>query len=224
MAGPGGGHMIPSSLSCGRTEDGNMRTIRQAAVAALGALMATLLVAPAPVALADDAVRCQVRNLTQDTAGASFGAMVHAAVDDDRLTVRGTCSGGVAIGNDLRISGVGVRPTLTGRGRYRVLLIRRGAVVRLRDLTITDGVGSWRSYSGSGGVYNCGSLTTTAVTVTRNQADSLAGGSLTSGSLVLRDSVVSANTAWSEQGGGIYTLGWLRVRATRITDNVSGWG
>jgi len=165
----------------------------------LGAL--ALSAVPSPVAsAAGDPVRCRVRNTTQGTSSRFFRIVVALAEDGDHLRVRGRChTRGAAIAKDLVITGVGEAPTLDGRGRYRVLRVRPGAVVTLRNLTLAHGVPrnyAQRGYlSGGGAVLNHGRLT-------------------------LIDSVVTDNDAWF--GAGIYNIGTLTLIRSRVSGH--GWG
>jgi hypothetical protein len=202
---------------------GRRQIVRTLTVVLLGALALTATPTLVTLAGSDDAA-CRVRNVNQDTHGRSFRRMVAAAHRGDLLRVRGTCSGGVTIRQDLRIRGEGDVPTLTGRGRYRVILVGRDAVVKLRDLTITHGVGAVKASDDSGGVYNRGVVTMIDVTVTGNAADFFAGGIYNAGDMTIRGSRVSDNTVWSEEGGGIYNTGYMTMTDTRVTGNTSGWG
>ena len=87
--------------------------------------------------------------------GGSLIGLVAAAVDGDRLRVQGTCPGEIVIREGIVITGVGDRPTLTGRDRTRVVSVERGATVTLRQLRIRRGEGEYKA----GGILNEGRLT-----------------------------------------------------------------
>ena len=109
---------------------------------AVGVAIVVLLLceAFAPIEAASGS-SCEVRNVTRGTTGHALKAMVRAAHEGDHLWVRGRCVGDVVIGKDLTITGKG-QAVVSGLDRYRVLLIREGARVVLRNLTITQGDGT----------------------------------------------------------------------------------
>src|SRR5262245_27610951 len=123
--------------------------------AALAELAVTVLASlSAPVAVAGSGgSTCRVHNVTQDTVGRSVKAMVATAQDGDRLRVQGLCIGAVDIDRDLAITGVGGNARLSAGGRGRVLRVRSGVEVTLRELVISDGAA--RS---AGGILNAGTL------------------------------------------------------------------
>src|SRR4051794_39514326 len=92
---------------------------RAAALMVLGLLTLSMFAAPAVGAAG--AAPCRVHNLTQETGSSRLRSMVEAARDGDELTVRGMCTGGIVVGVDIVIRGVGRAATITGRDRVRVL-------------------------------------------------------------------------------------------------------
>src|SRR5262245_47451067 len=134
---------------------------------------------------------CRVRNVNQSTSGRSLIRMVEHAGNGDRLQVRGTCRGEIVIDSDIAVRGFG-DAVLTGRDRARVVRVKKGAKVTLRDLVITRGA---RVVSGAG-IANDGNLTLLNVIVKRNHARAMAdgfpwgfgGGIANSGRLLLEDS------------------------------------
>ena len=189
-------------------DQGAIRFLSAALLAAL-----TMTVLAAPVAQAADPSPCWVRNVTRDTHGRSFAAMVAATVDGDRLTVRGTCAGGLVITKISIIRGVGEgRPVLTGYGRVRVLRIGPGATVSMRHLVITRG-------AGRGGISNHGTLRLTDAVVRDNDGSGISN----FGTMRLESSVVRRNTG--DWGGGIHNeMGQLKLFDSRVTDNSAIFG
>jgi hypothetical protein len=189
---------------------------------------------------------CHVRNVTRDTQGRSFRLMVAAAVDGDRLRVRGVCaSRGVVIGTDLSIQGAGVdRAVLHGGGHARVLRVMAGASVVLRhvkvtrgnaqhgggilnhgDLTIEDAVVQWNTGSGGGGIVSRGRLRLRDSIVRRNQAWFGAGIHVAAGSARVARSRVAGNTVVDQgSGGGILSAGHLTVVGSVIVRNRADLG
>lgn len=161
---------------------------------------------------------CEVRNVTRGTTGHALKAMVRAAHEGDHLWVRGRCVGDVVIGKDLTITGKG-QAVVSGLDRYRVLLIRKGARVVLRNLTITQGDGGWDGKrGGGGGIYNEGVVTLKDSVVKQARAGEDPGGAITNtGTMRIIDSVVSDSRA--DWGGGIGNLGTLTISGSRVLHN-----
>ena len=182
----------------------------------------------APVTLAGSgSTTCHVRNVTQGTQGHSFGKMVAASHDGDRLRVWGTCtSTGVVIDKDLTIQGMGTGATLQSRfgSAHRVLRVTEGARVELRDLIVQGGwldcsPVSCRPVKGAG-ILNQGRLTLVRVVVQGNGGLGVSGlGIWNGGTLILRRSVVRRN---EEQDGGdaaIVNRGTMTLRHSRVRHN-----
>ena len=158
------------------------------------------------------AAACRVTNVTRNTVGSQFKAMVHAAVDGDHLRVHGTCTGGTGISADLTIDGAGDLATITGHGELRVLKVKEGATVTLRDLFIVRGAART-----GGGIKNDGTLRLVRVVVRRNTA-SFGGGIYNDGQLTLADSKILRNKA-TQFGGGINAEGPTRVSTSVVRNN-----
>lgn len=199
---------------------------RLATASLLGAL--ALGTTGAPVAGAG-AIACAVRNVTQDTMGTSFPAMVRASMPRDVLRVRGVCEAGIAIGHDLRIIGAGDAPTLTGLDRHRwVLRIAPQATVVLRRLTITRGRARQlpppndMEFSPGGGIRNLGTLTLSDSRVLRN-VGSAGAGIRNGGTIAMIRSTVARNRVMGEDsyGAGIANdaEGVITVEDSRVLDN-----
>jgi nitrous oxidase accessory protein NosD len=179
-----------------------------------------------PVAGAGDGP-CRVRNITRDTSGRSFERMIANARDGDRLRVRGTCASQVVIDKDLVIEGVG-EATLDGERRGRVLRIRSGATVTLRNLVVTRGRPRNRLMQPSGGgIHNRGTLILVASRVTDNDRAYSGGGIYNGGTLVLRRSAVTGHGAGEPPiqgfGGGIYNTGTAYIRYSTVSSNVTDY-
>jgi hypothetical protein len=176
------------------------------------ALAASFTVASSSASLGAEG--CRVVNVTQNTVGHTFNAMVHAAVDDDHLQVHGTCTGGAVTSADLTIDGFGDAATVTGGGAVRVLKVKQGANVTVRDLSIVRGYAK-----AGGGIKNFGTLRLVRVVVRRNTAK-LGGGIYNAGQLTLVDSRIAYNTA-SQFGGGINAEGPTRVENSVVRNNTA---
>jgi hypothetical protein len=193
-----------------------MGSVRLRGMGALlgGVLVAGVLGSASPVGAASD---CRVRNVTQDSYGHSLIRMADRARDGDRLWVKGTCPGEVIIRADIVIRGVGERPTLMGRDRWRVVRIVGLAKVVLRGLTIEHGATSgW-----GGGVFNIGRTTIRDSVVRANVSGS--GGGVANGQgdmvLTLVDSRVKGNRT-SYAGGGVYNdIGSVRIVRSTVARN-----
>lgn len=182
------------------------------------ALTATLL---APVATraaspTPSVASCTVRNLTHPSTESTLQAAIDDADPNDKLEVRGTCTGITTIGKSIRI--VGKRtpatgaPTLDAQGVGRALRITAGTV-RLTDLRIIRGIAPDPGPTTQGGLIlnEGGPLTLTRVTVRTGVAEA-GGGIYSLGPLTLVDSIVANNEA--AVGGGIHATNRLTIRGT----------
>lgn len=188
---------------------------RRLAVALVSTSLLSLAIAlPASAAAASPAATpaCSVKNTSKGTSFGSMKKAVAAAAAGNRLELRGTCPGQIAIGKNLTIVGVKTaatgRPTLTGRDQTRVLWIKEGATVRLSKLTIRDGFRP-------GGV---------------SYPASTGAGILLDGIAILTDVVVRDNVVTDPEtgSGGIeIQLGTAKLTlqgASVMTGNVGGYG
>jgi hypothetical protein len=166
-------------------------------VAAVMALVVVTTLGATSVSAASPTA-CRVQNTMTGKTYTALQQAVDAARQRDRLTVKGVCVGKTVIDKDLVITGERtertVKPVLSGAGKVRVLEIKQGARVSLRDLVITRGL----AVRGAG---------------IRNR-----------GRLTLRDVVVRGNSnypdTWRGRGPGVYNEGRLRLNgATRIAHN-----
>ena len=173
------------------------------------------LVAPAAT---EAAAPCRVRNLTQDTRGSSLKRMVERTRNGDKLIMRGTCAGLVRIRTDIVIEGKGKAPAITGRGKTRVVWVKRGATVVLKRLRVQRGF-TPLGKSGAG-IRNAGRLTLRKVIVRKNHGGRAGGGIWNKGRLTIIDSIVRGNCAFY----GIYNEeGRLTIIDSIVRGN-SGFG
>ncbi len=183
----------------------------------LGALLAAM---PAPTSLAaSGSAPCLVRNVTQDSQGRSFKAMVGAAHNGDRLRVHGMCRArGVVLDKHVLIRGAD-GATLDAGGHGRVLRVRRGRIVTLRRLVIMGG-----DSPGSGGaIFNAGSLSLIDSVVRGNRSRSVregGGGIFNQGTLSVTGSVLRGNHA-ANGGGGIWNEGGITLVDSDVRANVA---
>jgi hypothetical protein len=173
--------------------------LRTLAIAASAALLATALAVPATAA---SPTACRVTNLNTGVVRNSLQKAVWQASPKQRLTVRGTCHGRTKISKNLHISGVrrgsSGRPTLDGDDTGRVVLVKLGARVTIRNLQIRDGSAKW-----GGGVRNKGTLVLAGSTTVRGNEADFGGGVWNDGTLILRDSSTIRANRVQYSGGGV---------------------
>jgi hypothetical protein len=127
------------------------------------------------------------------------------------LLVTGTCTGPFTVSNDLTIEGIG-QAVLDGNQAGRTVTVGSGALVRLDDLIITNGIG---------GINNQGTLTVAGSTVSGNTASNGPGGGINNAvnaTLVVSVSTVRDNYSLGA-GGGINNNGSLTVRDSHLFGN-----
>lgn len=101
----------------------------------------------------------------------------------------------------------GTRVTITQtKASSRVFEVASGATVTLQGLIITGGA---VGYAGGGGVYNQGTLTVKDSTISGNSATYYGGGFYSTGTLKVAGSTIANNQ--TRTGGGIYSTGPLEV-------------
>ena len=191
------------------------------ALALLATLGATSASAASPTA-------CRVQNSATGKTYAALQVAVDAARKGDRLTVKGTCVGRTVIGTSLVITGprteASGKPTLSGVGKVRVLIVEQGARVKLRDVVIMRGYAS--AWSSGSNIVNRGSLTLRDVLVDRNGY--VSGGFPTAGSVVntgtLRLNGASRiRNSWGDPGpGGVDNHGTLVLNGSSSIDRNHG--
>ena len=171
------------------------------------------------------ATSCRVRNVSQGTQGRSLKRMVRRSRDGDRLIMRGTCAGQVVIGTDIVITGKGQRPTISGWGKRRVVAVKPGARVVLRNLRVQRGRTD-KGTAGGAGILNDGRLTIIGSRISDNVARRRGGGGILntqSGRLVVIGSTISGNATRSH-GGGINNEGTARITTSTVKGNDSKRG
>jgi hypothetical protein len=120
--------------------------------------------------------------------------------------------GALTINNDVTIAGPGADLlALSGNYQSQVFNVGSGVTADIRNLTIKRGAG--------GAIYNAGNLTLDGVAV--EQSTSSAGGGITNyGTLLVRNSTISNNSA-SYIGGGILAVGPTKIVNSTISNNLT---
>jgi peptidoglycan/xylan/chitin deacetylase (PgdA/CDA1 family) len=151
---------------------------------------------------------CRVKDVDAGTVRRSFRKAAAAASPGDRLLLRGTCRGSTAIAKDLLVRGTRTKdsgpPTLDAKGDGRVLTIRRGATVVLRNLTITGG-----SDPEGGGIRNVGTLSLRDVVVRANRSRHGGGINNRPGAVLHLNGETSVRGSRARFGGGVWNAGSL---------------
>lgn len=117
----------------------------------------------------------------------------------------------------LTIDGGG-KITISGNDSVRVIYVNSGAELTLQNLTIAKGKAS----GGGGGVYNAaGTLTIVNSTFSTNSATLGGGGVENRGKLTIANSIFSGNSVTSGNGGGVNndTGGTLTIRDSTFSAN-----
>jgi predicted outer membrane repeat protein len=119
------------------------------------------------------------------------------------------------------IDGAG-RITVSGNHASRVFRIDAGVHAELDGLTITDGR-ALNVFDTGGGIYNAGTLTVAASTLSGNSAPGGGGGIYNAATLTVSDSTVSANSGsgftTEDDGGGIANASTAMIRHCTISNN-----
>ena len=209
-------------------------SLRHATGLPLAVLLAflMLLTLEASPAAAASSKACRVRNTSTGQTYKRLQQAVKAAKPGARLVVKGTCHGGTFIDKSLAIVGTTTersgKAVLDGDGKARVLTIKPGIAVNIRNLTVRDGAASVERDSmgrplpktGGDGIVNRGKVTLRDVVLTKNGAGAYEG----TGTIInegrmrlLGHSIVRANY------GGVANQGRLVLADdTRIRDNMGG--
>jgi hypothetical protein len=191
--------------------------------------MAAGLGAAAPAASAAPA--CQVINKATHASYGDLQPAVSAAAPGATLLVRGTCTGNYTIGANLTLAGQRPdewpAPTLDGNHAGTVLTVT-GGTVTITSLTITNGAAAGLGGSFGGGIDNNGGTVILRHShVTGNTADGSGGGiDNNGGTVILRHSRVTGNTAGGF-GGGIYNTNAsdsVTLTDSSVTGNTAGDG
>ncbi len=169
-----------------------------------------------------------------DSGPGSLRADVLAADSGDTIQLGSSCpvitltSGPIQVFTNLTIKGPGAANlAVSGDNSTTVFWVATAATVTISGLTIEDGLGSFSvphgPASNGGGIFNFGTLTVKDSTVTNNTAlDGFGGGIYNAGTLTVKYSSVSDNTA-GEAGGGIYNFLSATVTHSTLTNNVAGF-
>lgn len=182
-----------------------------AALVAVGMAVAGVA-AVAPAASAQPTT-CSVVNNNTRANYTDLQSAVNAATAGDELVVRGTCTRtapdtGTLVNKDLTITGRANSPTLSGGGVARVLTIAANVSVTLEKLIIKNG----HTTSG-GGINNRGTVTLKNSTVTGNTATVLTGNgggiyTQAPGTVTMNSSNTVTGNS-AVNGGGVYILGGM---------------
>jgi hypothetical protein len=171
---------------------------------------------------------CTVTSAADDGAGTLRGHLLSYACSsiDFDLAAMGSntitlTSGEVVVGNDLTIDGPGGGMlTIVGGNNQRVLSVAAGSTVAINDLTLTGGNADY-SNEGAGIRSEAALLTLDNVALVGNVHADFGGGAANAGSgdLIVRNSVVSTNTAANGAGLANTGTGNLVVIQSAITNN-----
>jgi hypothetical protein len=208
---------------------------RRRVLAALATVMVSATGVVEPVSAAADDSNSAVVDCN-DNAQALQPAIASAA-PGTTVRVKGTCRGNFTIDKDLTLIGVR-RAVLDGLRAGTTLAVAAPARVRLTNMTITDGNGTFaggilnggtlelhrsavshNSSTFGGGINNLGTLTATYSTLSYNTANSGGGLSNATGTATLKRSTVKHNTATAHGGGGIETSGSGGTARLTLTDS-----
>ena len=109
--------------------------------------------------------------------------------------------------------------TEDGKTAHRIFVVKNGATLTLKDLTLTGGRDE--STGGGGAVLANGNLIITDCDVTDNQTGANGGGIYTMGALTMEECILTGNKAISNSGsgGGIYAAGTLNMTNCTLTNN-----
>ena len=159
----------------------------------------------------DDSGEGSLRHAINDAQASSGAATITFKIveGDGIITLSSTLP---IIDSALTIDGEGENITVRGGGEYRVMTVRNGATLTVKNLTIADG------RAAGGGIYNNGTLIVTNSTISGNSAGTGDGGGIyNNGTLTVSNSTFSANKA--SHGGGIYNRGTLTVSNSTFSGN-----
>ncbi|MGB0560809.1 MAG: CHAT domain-containing protein [Spirulinaceae cyanobacterium] len=165
-----------------------------------------------------------VTNLNDAGAGSFRQAMMDVG-DNESVTfaVTGTINLATTVSwNQLGITIDGNGSTLQGNGGFRILRSTAFSSVEtttIQNLTITDG--DTNGPGNGGGISNASNLVLNNSTVSNNIAYSSGGGAWSYGNITVIDSVISGNSAGTNGGGVVSDSGTITVIDSTISDNVS---
>ena len=141
------------------------------------------------------------------------------ATHSTKIQIKGTLIGNFVVpatNYEIILEGIKDSPTLNGGGTGSTLTIDAGARVEVLCLTICDGIAT-----DGGGILNNGDLKVRKSRIRDNIASNNGGGIYNSSTAILnlKDSEILDNRA--ESGGGIFSLGTMKVHDTLFTGNLS---
>ena len=168
---------------------------------------------------------------TNSSGPGSLRQVLDDSSDGDLIVLRpGTyqvSSTNLLVQTSVTIRGAGARRTIIrSNGDSRLLTVDSPGTVTIRGLTITGGDAGTALGEDGGGIFAQTDLVLESVAITGNRASpddpNNDGGGVysTGGSLLVRNSVISGNTAYN--GGGISAGGNLTLINDTITGNTSG--
>jgi hypothetical protein len=180
------------------------RWVPAAAAVAVMAGTAGLAAAAPAAASTQNLVNCDANHNALQPA-------IDSAAQGGTLLVTGTCTGPFTISKNLTLQGTR-QAVLDGNQAGRTVTVGSGAQVHLDYLTITNGIG---------GISNQGTLTLGGSTVSGNTAAGAPGGGINNAvnaTLVLSGSTVRGNFS-AGAGGGINNNGSIVVRFSDLSGN-----
>lgn len=160
----------------------------------------------------------------------SLDAVVAAASSGDIITFSVTCppSSPIALASTIRIDGnlaidgpEASDLVVSGNDSVGVFDVGSAGTLSVSGITIEDGLAD-----AGGGIYNGGTLTITASTLSENSASDAGGGIYNSGTLTISASTLSGNSVPGVSGaaGGIYNSRTLSVTDSTLSKNDAGHG
>jgi hypothetical protein len=163
-------------------------------------------------------------NMATKSRGAIQGAVNAAQSGDTINAAAGTYKENVKIDKSLTLKGTGATQTIVDGNQagsvFTVGMNNPNADVTLSDMTIKNGNANY-----GGGIFNCGTLTLTDVSLTDNIASNYGGGIYNNGGInhvgimTMNSGSITGNTA--AFGGGIYNSGTLNQDGGSITGNTA---
>lgn len=173
-----------------------------------------------------------VTNLKDSGSGSLRSAISNANNTPDAVTIKFNVSGSIRLasplpaitsGKGVTIDGVGQNLTVSGGGKVQVFSVAKGAILHLRNLTVTKG--NSPNYVNGGGLNNQGSVSLFNCVFSGNNSNNTGGGN--GGGLYNAGgaSVSVVGSRFSGNGsGGIYndTGGTVNVTDSTFSGNSSG--
>ena len=165
-----------------------------------------------------DAIAIADADTTTTALPITFDPTVFASSQTITLTNGTLTLGGSGTIAPITITGPSAGVTIDGAHSFAVFTVDGSTTATLSGLTITDGSSSGGT---GGGIFNSGTLTVSASTLSGNSAFGDGGGIYNAGTLTVSASTLSGNSA---PGGGIFNEGTLTVSASTLSGNSAGSG